>query len=178
MSILFTVCGRAGSKGIKEKNVRPFLKYPLPYYTLSAIELFCAGKDLDYDIVVSTDSEKLKKLTRENPFVQAQIVDRVPELSGDRVPKPAVIRDAMDQMEQRTGKSYEMVVDLDITSPLRKVRDIEALIAKKYETNCDVVYSVTESRRNPYFNMVMPADRGYRKVIESDFVTRQQAPLI
>ena len=66
MSILFTVCGRAGSKGIKEKNVRPFLKYPLPYYTLSAIELFCAGKDLDYDIVVSTDSEKLKKLTREN----------------------------------------------------------------------------------------------------------------
>ena len=40
MNILFTICGRAGSKGIKNKNVREFLSKPLPLYTLSAIDLF------------------------------------------------------------------------------------------------------------------------------------------
>ncbi|MDD3706486.1 MAG: acylneuraminate cytidylyltransferase family protein, partial [Clostridiaceae bacterium] len=38
--ILFTICGRAGSKGIKNKNLRDFLGYPLPYYTISAIDLY------------------------------------------------------------------------------------------------------------------------------------------
>ena len=40
MKILFTICGRAGSKGIKNKNIREFVGKPLPYYTISAIDLF------------------------------------------------------------------------------------------------------------------------------------------
>ena len=73
---------------------------------------------------------------------------------------------------------YEMLVDLDITSPLRTVADVEHLVAKKAASDCDVVYSVTESRRNPYFNMVQKTDMGYEKVLPSDFVSRQQAPAI
>ena len=40
MRILFTICGRAGSKGIKNKNIRDFLDVPLPMYTLAAIDLY------------------------------------------------------------------------------------------------------------------------------------------
>ena len=55
-----TICGRAGSKGIPEKNVRDFLAYPLPYYTFSAIELYKKSNPEDrIDVAVNTDSEKL-----------------------------------------------------------------------------------------------------------------------
>ena len=39
MNILFTICGRAGSKGIKNKNIRHFCGYPLAYYYLAVIVL-------------------------------------------------------------------------------------------------------------------------------------------
>ncbi len=42
----------------------------------------------------------------------------------------------------------------------------------------DVVFSVTTSRRNPYFNMVMPCGRGYKKVLDMEIVSRQEAPEI
>ena len=35
MNILFTLCGRAGSKGVKGKNARDFLDIPLAWYSLA-----------------------------------------------------------------------------------------------------------------------------------------------
>ena len=81
-------------------------------------------------------------------------------------------------MEDRFHTHYDMVVDLDLTSPLRKVEDIVHLIEKQKACLADVTFSVTDSRRNPYFNMVMKTEHGYKKVIASDFVARQQAPEI
>ena len=38
MKILFTICGRAGSKGIHNKNIKTFCEFPLPLYSLSALD--------------------------------------------------------------------------------------------------------------------------------------------
>lgn len=38
--LLITICGRAGSKGFKNKNLKTFCGHPLVYYSLSAAELF------------------------------------------------------------------------------------------------------------------------------------------
>ena len=38
--LLITICGRAGSKGFKNKNLKVFCGQPLVYYSLSAAELF------------------------------------------------------------------------------------------------------------------------------------------
>ena len=179
MRLLFTICGRAGSKGIRNKNIRDFLGAPLPYYTLSAIDLFLAGRrDLSADIVVSTDSGGLIDLSEKNPFRPVDVINRREELSGDSTPKIAVILDCYSQMKDKKQTDYDMVVDLDITSPLRTVEDIENLIEKKERTGCDVAFSVTSARRNPYFNMVKKVEKGYRRVLESEFTTRQQAPEI
>lgn len=179
MNILITICGRAGSKGIKEKNVREFLGYPLPYFTLSAIDLY---KQLDpshqIDVVVNTDSQRLIQLSQENPFVKTYIIQREESLGGDLVPKTDVIRNCLEQMEQRLQCKYDMVVDLDLTSPLRKVEDIKNLIDTHIEKKPEITFSVTDSRRNPYFNMVKETPDGYKRVIESNFVARQQAPII
>lgn len=179
MRILFTLCGRAGSKGIKNKNIREFLGYQLSYYTLAAIALYQERNAEDqFDVVVNTDSEELISITQNNPFVPVSIIRRIEELSGDRVAKTAVINDCLNQMQERTGNRYDMVVDLDLTSPLRKVSDIVHLIEVEKEKRADVTFSVTDARRNPYFNMVIQAEKGVKKVLPSDFVARQQAPAV
>ncbi len=177
MSILFTVCGRAGSKGIRNKNVADFLGYPLPYYTLSAIDLYLGKNPLgENDIVVNTDSRELIDLCKENPLQPTWIIKRKEELGQDHTPKIAVIKNSLEEMERRTKKRYDMVVDLDITSPLRTVEDIENLINMKNSTSFDTVFSVVDARRNPYFNMVKKNGKGYERAIASDFHTRQEAP--
>ena len=179
MNILFTVCGRAGSKGIKNKNIRDFLGKPLPMYTLSAIDLYLKRNPaIEADIAFNTASEELIEIAEKNTLRKVDVIHRTTDLGGDKVAKVAVILDCLVRMEERTGKKYDTVVDLDITSPLRCEKDIENLIQKKMETNCDVAFSVTDSRRNPYFNMVKRTEKGYKRVLESNFVTRQEAPEI
>jgi len=68
------------------------------------------------------------------------------------------------------------VIDLDITSPLRRLQDLENVLAKRNQTNADVVYSVTPSRRSPYFNMVSKQGEYYDRVISTEYSTRQQTP--
>lgn len=46
-------------------------------------------------------------------------------LAGDKVSKVDVIKDCLLRAEKEFGKAYDMVVDLDITSPLRTVEDIK-----------------------------------------------------
>lgn len=179
MKLLFTICGRAGSKGIKNKNIRDFLGKPLPYYTLSVIDLYKKENAEDeIDVVVNSDSPELLQMMEENSFFKIYTINRAEILGGDDVPKIQVIHNCMEIMQERCNKVYDMVIDLDITSPLRTKEDIKNLISKQKEKNADVTFSVTDSRRNPYFNMVMCVEKGVKKVLNSNFTTRQQAPEI
>jgi CMP-N,N'-diacetyllegionaminic acid synthase len=179
MNILFTICGRAGSKGIKNKNLRDFLGYPLVYYTVSAIDLYRKqNPEAHCDIVLNTDSKDLIKLFQDHLKISVDVIERDASLGLDNTPKVTVILNSLELMEERKSISYDMVVDLDITSPLRTVEDINNLIKQKVISAADVIFSVTESRRNPYFNMVKRTKEGYVRVIESSFNTRQEAPEI
>ncbi len=179
MNMLFTICGRAGSKGIKNKNLKEFLSYPLAFYTVSAINLYKKkNPDVYCDIVLNTDSDELIKMFKERLNFQVDIIQRNSSLGLDNTPKVAVILNCLDIMKKRKLINYDMVIDLDITSPLRTATDVSNLIKRKLETNADVVFSVTDSRRNPYFNMVKETENGYERVIASNFNARQEAPKI
>lgn len=180
MNILFTLCGRAGSKGVKGKNARDFLDVPLVWYSMANIALYMekyAGVD-DIKIVLNTDSEPLKDLVRRVKDVPVTIIHREESLAGDKVPKVAVILDSLNKAEESFARKFDMVVDLDITSPLRTVQDVKnAIDRKKQRNDVDVVYSVAPSRRNPYFNMVKEENGFFCKAIPSNFTTRQDAPV-
>ena len=156
--LLITICGRAGSKGFKNKNLKNFCGKPLVYYSLSAAELFIKNHpELEVDIALNTD--------------------RGAELGGDRVPKVEVYKDSFARMEARTGKPYDAMIDLDITSPLRTEQDIENAFAKAQEReDLQIIFSVCEARRNPWFNMFKIVGDHAEMVIESQFTGRQQAP--
>lgn len=179
MKVLFTICGRAGSKGIKNKNLRDFLGKPLAYYTVSAIDLYLKqNNDLEYDIAINSDSDKLLEMMDKNPMRKVELIERDPSLGGDTVGKVDVIFNCLEIMEARKKCKYDMVVDLDITSPLRRVQDIARVITTHQETGADVTTTVVTARRNPYFNQVKKVEQGYKKVIDSNFTARQQAPEI
>ena len=179
MNILFTLCGRAGSKGVKGKNARDFLDLPLVWYSMASIALYIekhSGDD-NITIVLNTDSEPLKDLVRRVKDVPVTIIHREESLAGDKVPKVAVILDSLNRAEEVFACKFDMVVDLDITSPLRTVQDVKNAIDKKKQRNdVDVVYSVVPSRRNPFFNMVKEEKGFFVKAIASSFTTRQEAP--
>jgi len=175
--ILFTICGRAGSKGIKNKNVKEFLGYPLPFYTVSAIDLYKKqNPEINGSVVLNTDSRELISLFESLTNFKADIIERDPSLGLDATPKNKVIQNCLDIMEKRKPIKYNMVVDLDITSPLRTVADISNLIRKKMDSDADIVFSVTDSRRNPYFNMVRKTENGYEKILGPTLNCRQEAP--
>ena len=177
--VLITVCGRAGSKGFRNKNLKVFCGEPLVYYTLAAAGLFCSQRpDLAVDVALNTDSPELRQLVADR-YPEVVSVPRPEELCGDTVPKMAVFQQTLAEMEQRTGVAYDHLIDLDITSPIRRARDVAgAFAAAEAREDLDLVFSVAEARRNPYFNMVKVVGDHVEKVIESPYTARQQAPAI
>lgn len=183
MDILFSVCARAGSKGVKNKNVKPFLGQPLAYYALSCMDLFIKkykDEGINADICLNTDSEELKQLVK-NTNLDVIVVERKPELAGDICGKLDPLRDGFKQACKITGKDYFCFIDLDLTSPLRGVIDVknalDMLIADK---ECDLVTSVTSPRCNPYFDQIERKDNGYVRPVMSlkGMTARQIAPKV
>ena len=175
MEVLITICGRAGSKGAKNKNFRLFLGKPLIYYTIKSAKLFKKNSSyLKIDICVNSDNLIAKEIAETEKIF---FVERPNELAMDKTPKVDAIRDVLIKMEKKENKKYDYVIDLDITAPLRKVQDIRNALEKTVKTESDVVFSVVPARRNPYFNMVEKDEKG--RVVFSKpviYTCRQDAP--
>jgi CMP-N-acetylneuraminic acid synthetase len=175
--ILSTICGRAGSKGFKNKNLKTFLDFPLVYYTLSAYDLFKekVSDIAQTDICLNTDSEELAEIVNSR-YPEVYFIKREEGLGGDGVPKPAVWKNCVDIMQEKNG-AYDYMIDLDITSPLRQEDDIyNAFHLKLKRPDADMAESVCHARRNPFFNMMKEEGEYVNTVIDSPFVARQQAP--
>lgn len=180
MNILFTICARAGSKGVSGKNTKIFCERPLVTYTLAAYSLFCekySGQAENICLAVNTDSELLLQQVNESG-VEYLCIPRTDELAGDLVGKEDVISDTLKKSEEKKGVVFDVLIDLDLTSPLRTVADIKGTLDTLLgDENADIAYSVTGARRLPYFNMVKKSETGYyQSIIKTDFIARQQAP--
>ncbi len=177
MIILFTICGRAGSKGFKNKNLKELNGVPLVYYTLGVIkEYIDKHQDDKVFVAVNSDSSALVDIAIAQKELPIIVVERKKELAGDMIAKVEVIKDTF--LFCRDYKP-DVVIDLDITSPMRSAGDIENIIAEYKKGVYDLVFSVVESRRSPYFNMVENKTDGYyRKVCASNYTARQQAPKV
>ncbi len=177
--ILFSVCGRAGSTGFPGKNLADFVGVPLSYYSLSAAELFSnAHPEHEVDICLSTDSEQLIEDVLA-AFDKVEVIRRSGELCDGITPKLAVFTHAINTLEHRNGKSYDYYIDLDITSPLRRMVDIEnQLNVKTQSPEKQLIFSAVNSRRNPYYNMVVTDEDGFvsKAINSAEFFARQQIP--
>lgn len=178
MSILITICGRGGSKGIPGKNIKIIGGKSLIAYTIEVAKKF--AKIYSAEIELSTDSEEIKKVASE--FGLNTQYTRPEYLATDSMGKLQVIKDIIRYSEKKNNIQYDIILDLDITSPLRSLEDLvcglEILVNDENSTN---LFSVSLPHRNPYFNMVEQGKNGYYnlvKKIDLDFFTRQSAPKV
>ncbi len=176
---LLTICARGGSKGIPDKNILPLNGKPLIHYTVAAALAY--GKlHPDTTVVLSTDSEAIQQATAEAGLITAY--RRPPKLGGDHVGKIDVLRDVLHSEERRLGRTFDYLVDLDVTSPLRTLQDIEgAFSALSDRPDALNIFSVSPAHRNPYFNMVEEDSEGFARVVkrpETPFYTRQSSPRV
>lgn len=173
--ILCTICARGGSKGVPNKNIRPLLGKPLIAYTIEQARAWNKAER----IVVSTDSAEIARVAKrykaEVPFV------RPAELATDTAAKILSIRHALGVCEKAFHERYDIIVDLDPTSPLRKTNDIEKCLNIFKKLRPDSLFSVVKAYKNPYFNMVEKKPNGFYglcKELKNKVVLRQRAPLV
>lgn len=168
-----SICARGGSKGVPGKNIRPL--HGLPLIAHSIRQARASGL---FDVIsVSSDSDDILAVARAHGVDHA--IKRPAALATDTAAKVPVIRHAMETAEALSGKTCDLVVDLDATSPLRHVDDIRGLVALLETPGTSNVFSVTPARRSPYFNMVeIGEDRVpyLSKALPGQVVRRQDAP--
>jgi CMP-N,N'-diacetyllegionaminic acid synthase len=172
--VLATICARGGSKGVPGKNLRELGGRPLIAYTID-----CARACPDVDaVVVSTDDERIARAAEacgiEVPF------RRPAEMASDTAAKLPVIRHATRWMQENRAFRAEIVLDLDVTVPLRAPEDVAACVAEFERVGWDAVITVYAPERNPYFNMVEMGETGARVVKEppKPIFRRQDAPRV
>lgn len=176
---LITICARGGSKGVPGKNIKLINGMPLIAYSLDVAEKF--GAENQVDIYLSTDSVEIKEVVASLSFPNVDISYERPDfLASDTAGKLDVIVDIKKYAEAKNNISYDFVIDLDVTSPLRTSEDLNESV-KNLFNNLEALnlFSVSPANRNPYFNMVEEGDNGFYQLCKNgQFLTRQSAPRV
>ena len=154
-SVLAVVPARGGSKGVKEKNLTVVGDKTLIEHVAHVIRA-CAWIDA---AVVSTDYDSIKEEARraglEVPFT------RPGSLSGDRVPDIDVLRHAVTESETYYGRSFDIVIMLQPTSPLRQPRHVTCCVKKMIDARTDscITLSETDPKHHPLKQLCLDGDR-------------------
>ncbi len=173
MKRLCTICARAGSKGVKNKNIRMLAGKPLLAHS---VELAKRSELFDV-IAVSSDSDDILAVARD--FGSDILITRPDSMALDTSAKMPAIQHCASEVEKQLGLLFDTFVDLDATSPLRKIEDIAAVLSKLEEPDTSNVITGTPARRSPYFNLVEEDDLGIvflAKTLPEKIIRRQDAP--
>ena len=163
---------RGGSQVVKNKNYRLINGKPLMYYTIKQ-----AIKSRIFDhIVVSTDSKKILKIAKS--YGADGWFLRPKKLSLDTSKKDSAIRHALFQAEKFYNKKFEIIIDLDVTSPLRKTEDILKAYKFFIKRKANILLTGCESKKNPYFNIIEIINNKVQivKKLKKNIYRRQDAP--
>lgn len=177
MNHLITICARGGSKGLPKKNIKELNGVPLIGYSINqAFEL----TDIlgNATIALSTDSDEIKSVAKR--FGLMSDYNRPHILASDTAGKISVIRDLLNDSEERFQRRFDMIIDLDVSSPLRTCEEIKDAYSKILsDPNALNIFSVSPAEKNPYFNMVEVNPKGYAELVKkSTALSRQKAPLV
>lgn len=173
MNVVALICARGGSKGVPDKNLQPLGGEPLIARSVrQARAVARIGR-----VIVSTDSQAIAGAARaagaDVPFL------RPAELARDDSPEWLVWRHAIAHLRDTDGGFPDALIVVPATAPLREPEDLERCLDAFAEGDADIVITVTDAHRNPWFNMVTVDDDGnVGPVIRPDkaFVRRQDAP--
>lgn len=156
---------RSGSKGLKDKNIKPLNGKPLIAYSIEAAR----DTRLFDEIFVSTDSEEYAQIAHEwganVPFLRSE------DLSSDTASSWSVVKDALLHY-QNNGQVFDTVALLQPTSPLRTSHDIVKGYKLLNSKNSNAIISVCEMDHSPLWSNKLPDDLSLKGFINKDLVNQ------
>lgn len=152
MNILCVIPARGGSKGLRNKNIRPIFGKPLIAYT---IEAALQSRLID-KIVVSTDDEKIAKVSRK---YKIQVIKRPKKYATDLAPIEYALRHAVRYLEEEEDYAPDIVVWLQANIPIRKKGQIDKVIRKLLSSGADSATTVYPVSQFPQWMKIMDKDR-------------------
>lgn len=136
LRVLGLITARGGSKGIPRKNLAELGGRPLIAHTIAAAK----GSRLLTRCIVSTDDEDIAEAAQEYgadvPFLRPK------NLAKDASSSIDVAKHALQWLKKGDDETYDYVMILQPTSPLRTSDDIDACIRLAAKTKADSVMSM------------------------------------
>lgn len=179
MNILITLCARGGSKGIPGKNIKLIAGKPLIAYTIDLANKL--KSKWNAKVALSTDDLEIKSVAAEHGIYSNYL--RPEFLATDAAGKIDTIKDLLLYEELLVDFKYDFILDLDVTSPLRTLSDLEGALELIISNPlAKSLFSVNNASRNPYFNMVEEKPSGFYSLVKTNpdgsVMTRQSAPKV
>ena len=143
--ILCVITARSGSKKLKNKNILPLKKIPLMAHTILAAK---KSKFLDR-VILSTDSKKYasigKKFGAEVPFLRPK------SLATSKSHHPDVVKHALNYIEKKNKKNFDIIVMLQPTSPFREACHIDLALKKFLKEKNNSLISLKKQDYPPWW---------------------------
>lgn len=136
--VLAIIPARSGSKGIPNKNIIDLCGKPLVNWTVEA----ASKSNFIDDVAISSNSKKIISIAEEAGTSIS--IERPESISTDEASSIDVISHALDLYD-----SYEWIVLLQPTSPLRNEIHIDQCFSLLNESGAQSAVSVCESKSKP-----------------------------
>ena len=182
MSQIFIHIGaRGGSKGVKNNNLLKIKNKPL--IGIAIEQALNANKNCI--VLVSSDSEKI--LNTSKKFGAKILIKRSKKLSNSKASKFMVWKNSVQYLKKYHNLSHtDLFLDIDCTSPLKKVSDIKKMISKYFnyirkKKVFDCLMTITPAKKNPYFNLMEMNKNNFLQIskkTKKPILRRQDAPLV
>ena len=138
--VLVVIPAMGDSKDIPRKNIRLLHDKPLIAYSIGIAK---ASQYVD-DIVVATDDSEIALISEK---FGSSVIKHSNELDSDEMSPDSVIYDAMIQKEKIAFDEFDIIINLQPTSPLLKTQTLDMAIEKFDDYSIDSVITVVDDRQ-------------------------------
>ena len=167
LNILAIIPARAGSKGIKDKNIIDLNGKPLIAHS---IEVGLKSKYIN-KVVVSTDGEEIAKVAKE---YGAQVPFLRPKYLASDTAKTIDSVIHCIEMLKRQGEEYDYMVLLQPTQPLRQAWHIDEAIELILEKDEEALVSVSKVKDHPILMRTIDSNGYAINLLEGSSTKRRQ----
>ena len=162
--IIAIIPARSGSKGLKDKNIKPLNGKPLIAYTIEAAK----NAELFDEIIVSTDSEHYAQIAKQYgakvPFLRSE------HNSTDKASSWEVVKEVLSKIENK----YDIVILLQRTWTLRTSEDIIGAKNLFFEKDATTVCSVCETEQTAFWSNTLGENQSMLNFIPEQYRKQRQ----
>jgi CMP-N,N'-diacetyllegionaminic acid synthase len=164
-TFLAIIPARGGSKRLPRKNVLDLNGKPLIAYS---IEAGLKSKYID-KVIVSSDDEEILSISKQ---FGADIIKRPDELASDTSTSFDAIKHTIENTE-----TYDYIILLQPTSPLRNYEHIDEAIESLEEKNADATVSVCEMDHSPLWSNTLDDSLSMNEFLKDEVINRRSQDL-